>query len=207
MCGTHQRRVRSCERDRRFYHRLVREIPDLTVRPRAGVVALRWFRAEDVAAVTAACQDEEIHRWTTMIPWPYEERHARDWIATHEENRRSGTGVDFAVVDAESDELLGSLGIGRLDWQQRSAHAGYWIARPHRRRGIATTALTLGCDWLHRVAGVTRFDLVTMVGNRASERVAEKAGFDNGGIVHGHEFPEIPGRRFDVIQWALTYQS
>ena len=184
---------------------LVPEIPDLRELPRGGVVALRWFRDADAAAVTAACQDEEIHRWTATIPWPYEEQHARDWIATHEDIRRSGTGVAFAVVDAESDVLLGSLGIGQLDWKQWSAHPGYWIARPNRGRGIASTALILGCDWLHRVVGFTCFELVTMLGNRASERVAEKAGFDNRGIVLGYELPEARGRRFDVTQWVLTY--
>jgi hypothetical protein len=43
-----------------------------------GVVGLRRFTLSDVAAVTAACQDPEIPRWTAGIPDPYEERHARD---------------------------------------------------------------------------------------------------------------------------------
>jgi hypothetical protein len=48
-----------------------------------GVVTLRAFTSGDVPAVTAACQDPEISRWTATIPWPYDEDHARTWIATH----------------------------------------------------------------------------------------------------------------------------
>lgn len=49
-----------------------------------GVVTLGYFTLADVPAVTTACQDPEISRWTASIPWPYEEDHARGWIATHE---------------------------------------------------------------------------------------------------------------------------
>ena len=52
--------------------------PDLT----DGVVTLRPLEPEDVAAVTKACQDPEIVRWTTEIPDGYTEEHARGWIAS-----------------------------------------------------------------------------------------------------------------------------
>jgi len=55
-----------------------------------------------VPAIAAACQDPEIPRWTA-VPSPYTEADARQWLESDEEE-------SFAVVDKQSDELLGSIG-------------------------------------------------------------------------------------------------
>src|SRR5947199_2485681 len=67
---------------------------------------LRPFTLDDVATVTAACQDEEMVKWTASIPSPYEESHARTWIQSHDDMRREQATFPFAAVD-ETDHLLG----------------------------------------------------------------------------------------------------
>lgn len=52
-----------------------------------GEIVLRAWEPSDAPAVTAACQDPEIPRWT-VVPHNYTERHARDFI--------SGTATDLA---------------------------------------------------------------------------------------------------------------
>src|SRR5580658_7312298 len=91
-------------------------------------VALRPFTVADVTAVTVACQDPEIHRWTASLPWPYEEGHARDWIATHEARWDGDDGADLAVTATGDGRLLGSLGFVAFDWDGRVASVGYWVA-------------------------------------------------------------------------------
>ncbi len=49
------------------------------VRLTDGHVALRPPELRDVPAITEACQDPEIGRWT-RVPWPYREEHARAWV-------------------------------------------------------------------------------------------------------------------------------
>jgi RimJ/RimL family protein N-acetyltransferase len=45
-----------------------------------GEIVLRAWTLSDAPALTRACQDPEIPRWT-VVPSPYEERHAHDFIA------------------------------------------------------------------------------------------------------------------------------
>ena len=52
-------------------------VPDPPLRDDA--VVLRPWSLDDVPAVTAACQDPEIPRWTT-VPTPYAEEDARLWL-------------------------------------------------------------------------------------------------------------------------------
>jgi len=164
-------------------------------------VVLRPFTVADVTAVTAACQDPEIHRWTASLPWPYEERHARHWIATHEVRWAGGEGADLAVTATGDGRLLGSLGFVAFDWDGRVSSVGYWVAAAERGRGVATRALRLGTDWALTTLGLGTVELVTMFGNVASERVAEKAEFSMVGEIPDYVHQAAPGRLYRVKHW------
>jgi RimJ/RimL family protein N-acetyltransferase len=85
------------------------------VRLTDGQIALRPPEVRDVpAAVTEACQDPEIGRWT-RVPWPYREEHARAWVEAQPEE----AAVSLLVVGAASDKLLGSMGLIEVDLGQR----------------------------------------------------------------------------------------
>jgi len=53
----------------------------------------------------------------------------------------------------------------------------YWLAPWDRRRGIATKAVALLCEWALTGLGFTHITLKTNMDNVASQRVAERAGF------------------------------
>jgi len=167
-----------------------------------GIVALRPFALDDVPAVTAACQDPEIARWTASIPSPYEEEHARSWIATHDSLWDQGEAAEFAVTAASDGHLLGSFGLRPLDWAHRTAGAGYWVVASERGQGVATRGLRLGAGWAHKV-GLVTVELVTMIGNRASERVAEKSGFHVVEEIEDYEHTMAPDQHYHVKRWLL----
>jgi RimJ/RimL family protein N-acetyltransferase len=164
-----------------------------------GVVALRGFDEGDVAAVVRACQDPEIPRWT-IIPSPYGEREARAWIETHDLLRITATAVPFAIVDAQTRVLVGSIGVHDLDGRSRKGEVGYWIAQPHRGRGAATRALRLLARWAFGELGLARLELLADVRNVASHHVAERAGFVREGVLRSAR--EIKGARCDMVLYA-----
>ena len=55
---------------------------------RDGDLTLRPPKPEDAEAVTAACQDPEIQRWT-LVPSPYRREHAEAWLASAPEQARA----------------------------------------------------------------------------------------------------------------------
>ena len=166
---------------------------------------LRRFTLDDVGAVTRACQDPEIARWTAGIPESYEEHHARGWILLHDEFWSRQGRAPFAFCEAATGELLGSMTLGEIDLSSRSAVAGYWAAPWARSRGATTRALRLACTWGFDVLGLDVINLMTLPGNVASERVAQKAGFVSVGTVRDYAPPRAidPEARHDVKQWAL----
>src|SRR4051812_26941186 len=105
-----------------------------------GELVLRAPRREDVPAVTAACQDPEVARFT-RIPSPYTEAHAHQWMLLREAHMQSGGGISFLIAGAREDSLLGSVGLLNVHWEHLRAEIGYWIAPWARRRGVATGAV------------------------------------------------------------------
>jgi RimJ/RimL family protein N-acetyltransferase len=156
------------------------------------VVRLRPFEDGDVPAIAAACQDPEIPRWTA-VPSPYTEADARQWLESDEEE-------SFAVVDKQSDELLGSIGVRYFDGG--IGEVGYWVKREARGRGVATRALGLIARWALVDKGLGRFQLRADVANEASQRVAEKAGFVREGVLRSAL--AFKGERRDVVMYSLV---
>lgn len=146
-------------------------VPDLD----DGVVALRPPAPGDVDVITEACQDPEIPRWT-RVPTPYTRDHAVEFVERSARTWRHGTNAPFVIVDTSSGELLGAIGVHRLDGIDDGPEVGYWLKREARGRGVATRALRLVTDWACHERGF-RLLLQADVRNVASRRVAERASF------------------------------
>lgn len=140
-----------------------------------GVVALRPPVPDDVDVITEACQDPEIPRWT-RVPAPYTREHAIEFVERSARTWRQGTDAPFVIVEAETHELLGAIGVHRFGGEDDGPEVGYWLKREARGRGVATRALRLVADWAGHELGV-RVLLQADVRNVASRRVAEKVGF------------------------------
>jgi RimJ/RimL family protein N-acetyltransferase len=149
-----------------------------------GPTALRPWRDSDVAAVTAACQDPEIIRWT-RVPENYGESDARTFLLYRHDALLAGASAPFAIVSAD-DQLLGSVSLLRLDWRHLRGEVGYWLAREARGCGHATRAVRLVCAWGFGALGLERIDLLAAVGNRPSQRVAERCGFTREAVLRAY---------------------
>jgi RimJ/RimL family protein N-acetyltransferase len=147
---------------------------------RDGDLVLRPKRAEDAAAITAACQDPEIPRWT-LVPSPYTEADAHEFIASSAADAAAGRAANLIAVDAGDGRLLGSFSVMELDRAPGYGEIGYWVAAGARGRGVATRAVCLLAGWAREELGLTRIEILPHRDNAPSRRVAEKAGFRDSG--------------------------
>jgi RimJ/RimL family protein N-acetyltransferase len=165
-----------------------------------GVVRLRPMADADLAAVVAACQDPEIHRWT-RVPNPYREAEARGWLSDQARKRAAGEGVELLIVDEADERLLGSVGAVRVDFEEASCELGYWVAREARGRGVATRAVKLLANWIFETLPIDRVQICAEPANDASRRVAERAGLTFEGVLRSYVV--IKGRRRDMAMYSL----
>ena len=146
----------------------------------AGGLVLRPWHATDAAALVAAVDDPEIHRWLDAIPDPYTPADAEEFMFSTRRGLTEGRGVDLAVTG--DGELVGSIGLRFTADNPGLGDVGYWVAAEARGRGVATTATRALSDWALGDLGLRRVELYADVGNAASLAVAERAGFELEGI-------------------------
>jgi RimJ/RimL family protein N-acetyltransferase len=160
------------------------------------VVALRRWTPDDIdVMVDRLGGDREISRWT-RVPWPYERRHAEEFLEREHLGWKAGTDATWAITDATSGAVLGGVGVHRLggSFVARSSllpdEVGYWLSADARGRGCATRAVVLVADWVLRDLRRPTLNLQVGDGNDASRRVAERAGFEYLGLVPTSEIDD-----------------
>jgi RimJ/RimL family protein N-acetyltransferase len=153
----------------------------LTVPPTATVPALllRPWTEQDIPAMVEAHRDPVMRQWLRHPVTNADE--ARRIIQARRADSEAGAGFSFAVLLAEPEgPLVGGVSVRGLDSAAVAGEVGYWVAAAARGRGIAPRAVDVVCEWafsLPRDQPLERLELLHSVGNRASCRVAEKAGF------------------------------
>jgi len=155
-----------------------------------GVVTLRPWRRDDRDALVAVCADPEIARWTLMAD-PFTAKDAEQVLVDAEAGWRAGTGATFCIASPQQPrEVGGAIGLFArpptlAEIGTGTAALGYWVAADRRRRGIATRAVRLICDWGLREVGFDRILADVIVGNTASAALLESLHFTHLGLLPG----------------------
>ncbi|WP_341719144.1 GNAT family N-acetyltransferase [Micromonospora sp. FIMYZ51] len=164
---------------------------------------LRPLEERDLDAVISTCQDPETLRWTT-VPERYD-RSAAESFRTHcRDNWASGTAASYVIADGR-DHYAGSIDLRLSPTDPLLADVGFMAAPRVRGRGYLPAALAALTTWGFTTLGLARVEWRSHVGNVASRRVAEKAGFTIEGTARGalnHR-----GQRVDAWVGALLAED
>jgi [ribosomal protein S5]-alanine N-acetyltransferase len=107
-------------------HSLVLETPRLT---------LRSFCESDIAELVSLIGAREVAATTLRIPHPYEEKHAREFLASEAKENELRLGIRLR----SDGRLCGGIGL-HPQMEHRCTELGYWIGVPYWRNGYATEA-------------------------------------------------------------------
>lgn len=155
------------------------DLPTETVR--SARLLLRPWRRADAPDIARACDEPAMARWLP-VPSPYTEQDALDFLAGAEsEVRQEGTGMSCAMVEIDGGALVGAITLNNLA-DPGGAVFGYWVAAWARGRSYAAEATDALTRWAFG-HGVRRVWLTAAVGNQASQRAAERAGFRREGVL------------------------
>jgi RimJ/RimL family protein N-acetyltransferase len=171
---------------------------------RQRALVLRPWRAADLPALAAEMSRDYLlgGMWSRPDERPFRtvlrggaertgpmgERDAARWLASQERGWHDGDRLCFAVLaadDAGGCVVAGNVGLknreetGRIG-ERETAEIGYWTAVAARGHGIAPAAVRTVTDWVFDTFARTSLRQVMLVhdvGNPASCRVADKAGY------------------------------
>ena len=168
-----------------------------------GVVTLRPWTAGDIPVLAEECREEEIARWLDQVPQPYTEADGREYVAATRRAWKDGSMATFAVEDAQSARVIGSIGLRFSDPGHGVGEVGYWVSREARGRGVASRAVRLVSAWALVDCGLARLQLRADDRNIPSQRVAEKVGFKREGVLRSIRYNARLGRRANYVMYSL----
>lgn len=163
----------------------------------AGIV-LRLPRADDVEGLVEAFADPELREAGNLPNFSREELAER--LPHLDALVASGRLAPLVVVDAAGGDILGGAALHHLDTEREIVEIGYWLYPRARGRGIATR-IARGLAEHAFALGVQRVAAYVNVGNAASERVLERAGFTREGVIRSLPHPD--GRRVNKTLFSL----
>jgi RimJ/RimL family protein N-acetyltransferase len=140
-------------------------------------LVLRKPHAGDLPAIVAACQDPDIPRFIPYIPIPYGEKEGRAFLDFVERAWSESDERTFAIC-VDEDVLVGAVTV-RL---HEGGTVGYWLSSSQRGRGLMTEAVRAVVQWAREEHRIQWLRLWTHPDNRASQAVAERAGFVRIGV-------------------------
>ncbi len=94
---------------------------------------LRPISLFDVPMIVELANDWDVASMVSRLAYPYEPRHAKNWINEIEQNRRE----DVWAIESDG-YFAGCVGYNRTSVMH--GELGYWLGKPYWGRGLATRA-------------------------------------------------------------------
>jgi RimJ/RimL family protein N-acetyltransferase len=113
--------------------------------------------------------------------------------------RARGLLAPYVIEDTAADRILGGANLRLYDPMRETVELGYWLFVEARGRGVATRAVRVLVEDSH-ARGVVRVEAYVRLGNIASERVLERAGFEREGVKR--KLLRYGGTRVDATLFA-----
>ncbi len=152
---------------------------------------LRPIRREDAPRLQALCNNWEVARMLSRVPYPSSVEVVEGWTGAQPAAWDSGSAYNFAIL--HGDGLIGVVGVSRCDDPTGISggdpqgdskrdlggdyEIGYWLGEPWWGQGLMTEAVGRVVDFARAALGLDRLRSDYFADNPASGRVQEKCGF------------------------------
>ena len=149
----------------------------------------------DIEIVAGAVADEELGGLANMPELDADE--LRALLPQLPAFLEQGVFIPLVIL---AGEIQGGCNLHHFDWEAGQAEIGYWLFPHARGRGTATKTARFLAEYGFSL-GLERIEARVFVGNTASERVLERAGFRREGILRS--LPRRRGGRHDMTLYSL----
>ena len=168
-----------------------------------NVVTVRPFQADDAPEVHAAISESqnEAPKWLTDLKG-LTLANVQEYIASQPQTWNDDTAYNFAILESNSNKIVGGCGLTQINQRHRYCNLYYWVRSSVTGRGYATRAVVLMARFAFESLGMQRMEIVIEPENLASLRVAEKAGAISEGYLRSRLF--VRGESRDAVMFSLV---
>jgi ribosomal-protein-alanine N-acetyltransferase len=164
---------------------------------------LRAPRPRDAAAILEIFGDPEVTRYHSM-PTLTTLAEAQAALERLEQRYAARDTIRWAIERADHDEMIGSVGLLRFDFEHRHAEVGYEIAHRWWGQGLIPEAVAAVVRYGFSVLRLHRIEAGVLPENAASIRVLLKLGFLEEGTRRDYLYAK---GRFHSFRWFSLLET
>ena len=165
---------------------------------------LRKIRYEDIDDIHNYASDPEVSKyvfWGAHETRAATEKYVKLILALYEEGKIAPWGIHYK----EDNKLIGTIDFVSWQPQHKTAEIGYALSMDYWGRGIATEAAKELIRFGMNDMDLVRVQAKSLVANKGSERVMEKAGMKFEGILRKYIY--IKGAHYDVKMYSIIKEN
>lgn len=175
-----------------------------TVALARSTVRIRRSDIGDAVRVIDAVRESivDLERW---MPWAHKGYSLEDsamWLDLCREGWEKGTQYAFIAVDVATGDVLGDCAISQINRMNGFANLGYWVRSSATGQGLGSTLARRVARFGIEELRLNRLEILTAIGNHASQRVAEKAGATREGVLRSRLI--LHEQVLDAAMYSLT---
>jgi RimJ/RimL family protein N-acetyltransferase len=163
-------------------------------------LTLREFTESDIPELVPLIGAREVAEMTLTIPHPYEEKHAREYLAIAPKENE----LRLAIWRRSDGHLIGGIGL-HPQMQHSRAEMGYWIGVPFWGHGYATEAARAIMRYGFETFKFNRIFAGHFDGNAASGAILLKLGMRYEGCARQSVLKR--GKFMDVHLYAILREE
>jgi ribosomal-protein-serine acetyltransferase len=146
---------------------------------------------------------QHLRKW---LPW-VDNMHDVDFIHSFVKGaiQRHEQGSERAFVIIKNDAIIGRIGVHKMDNPNKIGEIGYWIAENEQGKGIIKQSCKAMIEYAFTDLGLNRIEIKCGTGNIESQRIPEKLGFVQEGIIRQGEW--LHGAFIDLKLYSLLKEN
>lgn len=166
-----------------------------------GNIVLRDMRINDQEAYYEYLNNSMVSQYLSDEDIPRNAQEALDCVKTWGSLFYNKQGIFWTIADAQTDRLIGSIGLSSWNFLNRRAEISYDIAHEYWGKGIATKAITNVLKIAFNNMMLYRIEARTMETNVVSQHVLDKFKFQKEGLLRGYRI--IRGKPENIYMYSL----
>lgn len=148
-----------------------------------NTITLDQIQDEDVHDLALGIGDQDVSRNLLFVPHPYELSDAMSFIRLVEKQKKD-SGILNNWTIRQAGKVIGGIGQHlKYPKQPHKDEIGYWLGKSHWGQGIMTKVLSTYSDYLFNNTEIIRLEAPTYLSNIGSQRVLQKSGFVQEGVL------------------------
>ncbi|GEL77266.1 GNAT family N-acetyltransferase [Tenuibacillus multivorans] len=154
--------------------------------------------AEEIFQLTDNSRDH-LRVWLSWVDGTKEVSDTKGFIDFSKKLYANSTGMTAVIL--YHGDIAGLISFNKLDWQNKIAHIGYWLAQEFTGKGIMTRAARAMTDYAFSGLNMHKAEIRAAENNAGSRAVPKRLGFVEEGRIRSAEW--LYDRYVDHIVYGM----